>query len=386
MRIPVQLRSVPETNSLLRALWASMRAEFGYFPWQFSPVRRGEQNAIYFGWVQLGLNQPVRIGVTYKRKGIATGLLFENADEVATRIKRCVETGLVSAPAETLCFVTLALEPKIHMASATGKIIQLQPLDKGTFRLGLRVKGYDAIDATAERERRIRLITDSLSFMTNIRFRLLRNQEDDAKTDEILREFDIIPSDDWLDGHPISNGQLVIDEQSLTFLDALLADELVEPVAMLADAAHHFHSGLVAELQESELETIGTNIEQAIVSYLSALEVASLIGAPDPTTCESCGQAQYKITSRVADFVRLLLGNPASDLVKYLYGLRSNYLHRGLLLSSRAYVGATIPQLDPLSRHGVQAQLPMEPVLNLREYTSFCLRRVAKECLQSESA
>ncbi|MFN9530372.1 MAG: hypothetical protein ACK575_02780, partial [Cyanobacteriota bacterium] len=68
-----------------------MRAEFGHFPWQFSPVRRGERNTLYLGWANLGLNQPVRIGVTYQRKGIATGLLFENADEVATRIKQCVE-------------------------------------------------------------------------------------------------------------------------------------------------------------------------------------------------------------------------------------------------------------------------------------------------------
>lgn len=386
MRIPIQPRSGAETNVLLRALWASMRAEFGYFAWQLSPVKRGKQNTIYFGWAQLGLNQLVRIGVTYKRRGIATGLLFENADEVATRIKQCVETGLVLAPAETMCFVTLAMEPKIHMASATGKHIQLQPLDNGTFRLGLRVKGYDVIDATAERERRMRLITDSLSFITNIRFRLLRNQEDDAKMDEILRESETIPSDDWLDGYPIRDGLLVIDEQSLTFLDALLADELVEPVAMLADAAHHFHSGIVAEFQESELEAIGTNTEQSIVSYLSALEVASLISAPDLTTCESCGQARYKISSRVADFVRSFLGDPASDLVKSLYGCRSKYLHRGLLLSSRAYAGVTIPQLDPLSEYGVQAQLPMQPVSILREYTSFCLRRVAKECLQSERA
>jgi hypothetical protein len=119
MKIPIQPCSVDETNSLLRALWASMRAEFGYFPWQFSPMRRGERNTIYFGWANLGLNQPVRIGVTYKRKGIATGLLFENADEAATRIKQCVETALVSEPAETTFFVTVGMSSKIHMVSAT---------------------------------------------------------------------------------------------------------------------------------------------------------------------------------------------------------------------------------------------------------------------------
>jgi hypothetical protein len=361
-----------------------MRAEFGDIPWQFSPMRRGERNTIYFGWANLGLKQPVRIGVSYKRKGIATGLLFENVDEVATRIKQCVETALVSEPAETTFFVTVGMSPKIHMASATGKLIQIKPLDKGTFRLGLRVKGFDTIDTTAELERRTRLIADALSFITNARFRLLRKQEDNVRMDKAYTEINSTPSDDWLDGHPISNDQLVIDEQSLAFLDALLADKLGEQVAILADAAHHFHSGLNAELQESELETVGANIEQAMIFYLSSLEVASLIGAPDPSTCESCGQAQYRISTRVVDFVRVILGDTASDLVKSLYGLRSNYLHRGLLLSTRAYTRVAIPQLDPLSSHGVQPQLAIEPVLNLREFTSFCLRRVAKECLHSE--
>jgi hypothetical protein len=384
MKIPIQPRSTDETNALLRALWASMRAEFGDIPWQFSPMRRGERNTIYFGWANLGLKQPVRIGVSYKRKGIATGLLFENVDEVATRIKQCVETALVSEPAETTFFVTVGMSPKIHMASATGKLIQIKPLDKGTFRLGLRVKGFDTIDTTAELERRTRLIADALSFITNARFRLLRKQEDNVRMDKAYTEINSTPSDDWLDGHPISNDQLVIDEQSLAFLDALLADKLGEQVAILADAAHHFHSGLNAELQESELETVGANIEQAMIFYLSSLEVASLIGAPDPSTCESCGQAQYRISTRVVDFVRVILGDTASDLVKSLYGLRSNYLHRGLLLSTRAYTRVAIPQLDPLSSHGVQPQLAIEPVLNLREFTSFCLRRVAKECLHSE--
>lgn len=387
MRIPIRPSSVAETNAILRALWASMRAEFGAFSWQFAPLKRGERKTIYFGWTNLGLNQSVRIGVTYERRGIATGLLFENADEVGTRIRGCVATALEASPAEFAYFVSLGMSLKIDMASAAGKLIQLNPLDKGRVQLGLGVRGYDSTDANAELQRRTRLIVDALSFMTNVTFEILMIEENSEKTvEEIPRKPDSMHDVGWIDGHPIRSNLLVVDEQGLSFLDALLADELSEQVATLADAAHHFHSGLATELRDHELDPVGVNTEQAIVLYLSALEVASIIDAPDSKPCETCGQTQYKIAARVKDFVMHFMGNPAAECVKSLYGSRSTYLHRGLLLSSRSYGGVTLPQLDPLSSNGVRAQLPVAPVLNLREFTSFCLRSAVKQFVEGASS
>jgi hypothetical protein len=386
MEIPIQPSTVNETNALLRALWAAIRAEFGTLGWHFAPVKDGERKTIYFGWADLGLKQPVQVGVTYQRRGIATAVLFEDADEIGSRIRRCLDAALTASTAESTFIVTLGMSLTIHMADVAGRFIRLHSLDEGRTRVCLPVRGYDIADARAELHRRIRLVADVLSFLTNVAFRILMPNDDARAPDETIRNSDSTPDEDWIDGYPTSNDLLLVDEQGMNLLDALLADEIGEKVAMLADAAHHFHSGLVAELQQSELGLPGTNNEQATLFYLSALEVASLIGAPDPKTCETCSQPQYKIAARVKGFAMRHLGSTAAELVQSFYSSRSSYLHRGLLSSSRSYGGVTIPQLDPSSSNGVRAQLSLAPVHNLREFTSFCLRRVAKECLQTEAA
>src|SRR5262249_45843370 len=72
MTIAISPKSVDQTNLLLRAIWAELRAEFGECLWQFMPRRDGESKAIWFGWAQLHIGDTVGFGVAYERKGIAT--------------------------------------------------------------------------------------------------------------------------------------------------------------------------------------------------------------------------------------------------------------------------------------------------------------------------
>jgi hypothetical protein len=77
--------------------------------------------------------------------------------------------------------------------------------------------------------------------------------------------------------------------------------------------------------------------------------------------------------------------NPAvAQVIKELYNARSKYLHAGRLLSSRSYTGDTIWQLDSSSKNGVRSPVPLAPLLNLREYTSFCIRAVTHELASAE--
>jgi hypothetical protein len=61
--------------------------------------------------------------------------------------------------------------------------------------------------------------------------------------------------------------------------------------------------------------------------------------------------------------------------VKQAYSIRSSYLHAGRRMSSRAFFGRSIPQLDPGAPNGILATVSAFPLRNLREYTSYCLRR-----------
>jgi hypothetical protein len=108
--------------------------------------------------------------------------------------------------------------------------------------------------------------------------------------------------------------------------------------------------------------------------YISALEVASSIEGVSAKKCECCGQPIYSISKRVRTYVQQNLGTNVSDgYIKPLYNTRSKYLHEGLTISENNYTGSTIPQLDSDMDHGVSYQISPSPI-NLREYTSYCLR------------
>ncbi len=118
-----------------------------------------------------------------------------------------------------------------------------------------------------------------------------------------------------------------------------------------------------------------THMEIASVLYISALEVASSIDIEEPKNCSQCGQKLYSIGRRVVDMLEKYLNVHLGKEFKGYYGKRSKYLHSGELLFNYSYIGTTIPQLDPSDPTGCKVHSGI-PLLNLREYTSFCLRKV----------
>jgi hypothetical protein len=84
----------------------------------------------------------------------------------------------------------------------------------------------------------------------------------------------------------------------------------------------------------------------------------------------------YKIAARVTDLVKRFCGEPAARIIKDIYSKRSKYLHAGVLISN-LYAGTSIPQIDPGSDRGITMPIDV-PILNLREFSSFCLRGVLR--------
>ncbi len=235
-----------------------------------------------------------------------------------------------------------------------------------------RIHAFDDLDAQAEFFRRFRIILDCLSFLTNAKFDQGNDYDTKGEFDQTypeLNQSSLQLNEDWLEGYPLMDNLLMLNSSGTELLNVLSGNSMNETALILADAAHHFHCGHHIEiLKEKQLGT--TSAERAIVSYLSALEVASLIGAPESVPCSTCKQPQYKISERVRDFVDKNLGIYAAKIIHDLYSTRSSYLHRGRLGSSRSYLGVTIPQLDNTKKNGVLSQMPLESLINLREFTS----------------
>lgn len=393
MIIPVSPQTTVETNILLRALWAELRKEFGKLAWHFDPSRHGEKRTIYFGWADINLEKPARIGITYKKKGIATSILIEDIEGNESRLENCVQRAksLWNQPPLFSYTSIVSVDPPLSFGARFTPNWKLQSSIPNPGRLQLsinRIHAFDDLDAQAEFSRRFHIVLDCLSFLTNAKFDQGNYYDSKEEFDQVHPEINQSPlklNEDWLDGYPLMDNLLMLDSSATELLNIMSGNSMNEAALIIADAAHHYHCGRHIEiLKEKQLGT--TSIERAVVSYLSALEVASLIESPASVPCPKCNQPQYKISERVRDFVDKHLGIHAAKIIHDLYSRRSSYLHLGRLGSSRSYLGVTIPQLDHTQRDGILSQIPLAPVINLREFTSYCLRGAAREwCTQYRS-
>lgn len=388
----VRLKLLPSdemaSNRLLRALWAQLRAEFGKLAWMYQPRKDGPNRVIYFGYADLALAATIHIGITYKKRGVIDGILFEDVfnriELPKDRFEKCVN--LAERTAENK--VSIASKIFIPYKLSFPNIEQneffsiLNYEDESTY-LCLKFHAFDEADAVYKFSLNTKPILDVLSSFTNLYFALdeaigpLPSASTSQKTVSALTL-------DWLDGYPITDGTLFIPEVCLSLIEGIICDNLTKQKQQLVNACHHFHAARILEEQSNTFHSSSfVEKELALVLYISCLEVLSLINAPSPVTCETCSQPQYRISTRVKDFMEKHNGPWAAKVVKELYDNRSKYLHTGSLLSSRSFSGYIIPQLDfsSLDKSSTRSPLPLTPLHNLREYTSFCVRAVAYELI-----
>lgn len=379
----MKVTSESESNRLLRALWAVIRAEFGKLVWQYAPVEHGHRNTIYFGWAAIDNGSPVRIGVTYRRKGVIHQIVFEDAGRVRGQMEHCVKVAeeRAGSPQRYTCRGLLTPNLAIPLQGTAFESVALVPSGESTIGLHMRVDAFDETDAKAEFTGKARTGADVLAAFTNL-FLDFAYEGIESLPPSTPNQAGVSLPETWLDGYPIADGLLIIPEPCLRLLNSIANDSIDERKRLILNACHHFHAGRALDDLQFGPPTINTiNQELALVLYLSALEAASLIDAPRPVNCRLCEQPQYQIGKRVKDLVKRHLGDAAASSIKQLYDCRSHYLHRGQLLSSRSYVRAVLPQLDSGDANGVRSPLPLTALLNLREYTSFCLRAVVRRTI-----
>jgi len=286
-----------------------------------------------------------------------------------------------------------------------------------TFNLKISTKGYDKIDAQTWYQSKILKCLDLLSVETNSPFwKYSVVSEAEQENEEIFVE-DL----EWIDDYPVINEKLRLSKSGKLFLDLIAQDKLNEPQEILLRACNHFHTARKYDAQiydrlkyhsaeevESGLYQINfeerdeklsiaakmgsTHMEIASVLYLSSLEVASSINFQNKT-CPECSQPVYSIKNRVADMVKKYLTFKLAKEFKEYYNKRSKYLHEAELLCNYSYIGITIPQLnlsdipqlDPSDPTNIDSIYSSIPLLNLREYTSFCLRKILQSLVSEQT-
>jgi hypothetical protein len=220
----------------------------------------------------------------------------------------------------------------------------------------------------------------------------------------------VIVHEEWIDDDvPDTNGALLWSRSGKELIDRLVnASELSDSEEKFVRACHHYHVArqqdalvndrlidLGSEQTAANEYTLSVDTdprivaaaqfgsrsqELAIVLYMSAIEVVSLIEAEAPKSCPNCGQGMHRVSARVVDLVHRLMPGVEHEF-KYLYGKRSKYLHEGLILTDDSYTGITIPTLDPNSESGVSQRTV--PVINMREWVGYMLRQILKTLAES---
>jgi hypothetical protein len=370
-----------DSNRLLRAFWATIRAEFGNLHWQYAPSRYGSDKKIYFGFANFGEHKSIRIGITYKKRGVIDSIILEDLwnknDMSIEKLKICLRKAEVMNETKTFMGAEIFIPYELLFQSENSyPVYSIESSTQNKTKLILMTKAFDEFDAREQFFLFARPILDILSASTNLFFDISQPEKctiNIASNEQVLAR----PPHQWIDDYPLVAKMIVLPEYSLNFLAEIINSNLDERKKLIIAASHHFHLARYIEertYDQSHQSTLFA--EQSLVLYLSSLEVISLLDSESPTSCKTCGQTRYRIASRVESFTEKYNGSHAAKLIKRLYAERSKYLHMGRLLSSRSYSGSTLPQLDSSTYNGVRSPRSIEPLYHLRELISFSIRSI----------
>lgn len=412
MKFSIGIDNREDANKFLRRLWAEFRNEFGKCVWHYTPYRMGENNTIIFGMMDIGIPEgALQVDVFYIRKGtiqtinfdfVQCKLSLDRYQELNQKIEKIIKNSKSNFNQTLKFFYRVGIyNIFLPLGYYKGNNFYIDSSQENKFNLGIATLGYDEIDAQTKCKSKILQCLDLLSVETNSPF------WSDEPVDEIQQDVEkevFMENLEWIDDYPVIEDKLRLSKSGKKFLDLIAGDGLNKEQKLFLRACNHFHTArkydaqvnnllkhtLTEEIDSGHYEITleerderltmaakmgATHMEIASVLYLSALEVVSSIGIEESKNCPQCNQKVYSIGSRVVNMVEKYHSSHLGKEFRGYYSKRSKYLHAGELLSNYSYTGTTIPQLDPSDPTGCEVHSGI-PLPNLREYTSFCLRKV----------
>lgn len=413
MIVDLGFENQKESNLFLRALWANFAKRYGKCAWQYSPYTDREKKIIILGFMDIDLADSFAVYVHYKKRAVINKLEFinnSNNEEISNEIKEqfneiIKETKIKYKNPDTK-YLNITISSNSSISNYYSDFFRIEPYGNGLSSITFGVKSYGDNDAEFIFKSKVKSLLDILSVLTNSPF----IYENIARNIKLDKEEETFYDDDFIDGYPIKNKQFILTNYGKQIIEKVLAyDNNIEDdnLEKLLNACMHFHAARKYDAQiydlytYGELEEVGegvykasislrnqrlfdaklinANIEEiATVSYISSLEVLSTIGFDSKVEkCKECNQMVYSISSRVKELLRKYFPDRLAKELHSYYSSRSKYLHEGRLLT-HPYTGTSIPQLDYNNPCGCKVVSEI-PLLNLREYTSYCIRRVIRE-------
>jgi hypothetical protein len=372
-----------------------MKKEFGVCGWHYTPYKNGLIKKITFGFVNIGESKPLEVGITYKDKGCINNIFFmadhgekeiEKGTELYRRLKNVINTAKQNVGKLDTYFFRTAIQSYYPLLSYKTDNFTIYPMIDNMSEFSFGVKAYDRNQASGFVNQKVTQLINFLAVETNAVFDIAKWFEEGVIESS---EVEVFQEKDFIDDHSVRDGLLIISEEGKALINILTNTEqdLSPEVELFLKACSHFHSARKQEDKMFHRDADGSVVvmhrgdetELATTLYLSALEVITLIGFTEDK-CDKCGQPKFQITRRVKELTsKYLPKHLVKDFVDY-YDMRSKFLHAGMRLNTETPTSNLIPLLDPEEKNGCDFPHKI-PLINIREYVSYCLRKFYRENL-----
>ncbi|ARC83175.1 hypothetical protein U732_87 [Clostridium argentinense CDC 2741] len=415
MIINLGFKDNKESNLFLRALWANFSKKFGKCSWHYQPFKDGSKKIIFLGHMDINLPNCFSVYIHYKKRAVIDKMEIldlndkEISKETSVKIQKIAEETLINFKELDINYLNTTISSYNSISNYYSDFFTIEPYSKGLSSLTVKVKAFGDDDAEFISQYKITKILDLLSVLTNAPFyygsKPLNSYPEEGE------EF-YYDEEDFIDGYPIRNNKFILEKYGKQIIERIFdSDSYIEDdnINKLLNASMHFHTARKFDAQINDLyiyhkqeqkqkdvyhikvlprdqrllyaRDVNANIgEIATVSYISALEtISSIIFSNEVNRCKSCNQLIYSISAKVKDLLYKYFPESLAKQIHSYYNSRSKFLHEGKLLN-HTYTGVSIPQLD--YNHPSGCRVPIEiPLINLREYTGYCIRSVIKEYL-----
>ena len=370
----IGLKSNKETNAFLRCLWARMTATFGKLGWLYSPFKTG--NTIFVGKASIEGDIVFDVKLGYKQCGCLSTISFApsgsfNSLELKRRLKKCVEDALQYKAFIRRVMYQSFLDKNLSFNIHKGRNFILDGNSLSFF-----VDGFDDVDRKSFFKVQLQQVCNLLSFDT-LRYTTVTGSPIEEIREKHNEKISLIDAetekvyDEWEKNSVYQN--LEVTESISNYIDSYLDRpyEYEDHFNNFDKSVRFFAQGI----RNEELSRLSVGLpepytEQAVINYMSALEVITLNDRA-PETCSSCGQMKYSIARRVKDLAERALPNGGKFAERY-YGYRSGYVHAGNLLSTNNYYNRSIPLMSRHSDNGMLNQVPL---------LSEVSKEAVKECI-----
>lgn len=350
-----------ESNDFLRCFWAALRKEFGKAAWNLLPLRI--ENKIYLGYCDIGLGHALEISLSYKIRGCLSVISISVDDSISDvqlqrRLKGCITHARKNIDKLEVFYLTLSLDSAICFEKSDANYLSLDDN-----RLMLNVYGYDLVDAKTLSSSLLKNICAWLSF-DQLKYISIEGCAFQVYSDSVRRQF----------GNQ-RKYKLKVSDSVQKYLDDFIGKpySYEDNLSDIDKAVFLFGQGLkYDELSQMTISSLEAYNEQAILCYMSALEVVTLKDI-EPSKCECCGQLRYSIAKRVENLVYEVSQSKAlRKMIADFYKNRSKFVHLGTMLSENNYTGISIPLMNKGYGDGLIMQC---------NFRSADLADIVKECI-----